>query len=244
MTFYGGTDTGLVRQSNQDQFEFRVLSDRLGFAVVCDGMGGQNGGNVASEMTTRFVCDMLGRDLSEDMSEVSLRGVISAAVSGANALVYDMAVSNPDLEGMGTTLIIAVLQGSQLYVAFVGDSRVYTASPTRELQLTKDHTVVQMLLDIGEISPEDAESHPKRHYITRAVGVAPTVNADFLVHTLAPDELVLLCSDGLYHYLEAGALYAALHQCVREKSADSLIQLAKDRGGADNITVVVAVSHE
>jgi len=244
MTFIGATDTGLVRQTNQDRYEYHVLSDTCGFAVLCDGMGGQKGGNVASEITTRFVCDMLKRDLREDMGEVSLRGLISAAVAGANALVYEAAVKDPSLEGMGTTLVIAVLQGRALSACYVGDSRVYTASPTRELQLTKDHTVVQMLLDIGEITEQDAENHPKRHYITRAVGVSSTVEADFTVHTLAPDELVLLCSDGLYHYLEQGTLYSLLHRCVREQSAQSLIDLAKEAGGSDNVTVVVAVSHE
>lgn len=244
MTFYGGTDTGLVRASNQDRYEYQVLSDRFGFAVVCDGMGGQNGGNVASEITTRFVSDMLRRDLREDMQEASLRGVMESAVAGANALVHEAAVNDPALEGMGTTLVVAVFRGDTVYVTYVGDSRAYAVSPTRELQLTKDHTVVQMLLDIGEISEEDAQVHPKRHYITRAVGVAATVEADFLAHTLAPDELVLICSDGLYHYLAAGTLYALLHRCVREQSAGCLIDLAKECGGADNVTVVVAVCHE
>ena len=242
--FLGGTDTGLVRKTNQDRFECEVLSESLGFVVLCDGMGGQKGGNVASEIATRFVCDMLLRDLKEDMTELSLHSVLSAAVSGANALVHDAAEKDPALQGMGTTLIIAVIQGRQLFVSYVGDSRVYTASPTQENQVTKDHTVVQMLLDIGEITEQDAQSHPKRHYITRAVGVSPTVEADFIVCDLAPDELVFICSDGMYHYLPAGGLYALLHRCVREESVDSLIALAKDGGGTDNITVIVAASHE
>ena len=244
LKFYGGTDVGLVRATNQDRFECRELSEQMGYAVLCDGMGGQKGGNVASEIATGFVVEMLDRELREDMTEMSLRAVLDSAVAGANAKVHEAARKDPELQGMGTTLIVAVCLAGQLYVSYVGDSRVYAVTPAHELQLTKDHTVVQMLLDIGEISEEDAQSHPKRHYITRAVGVSSTVEPDFIVHKLAPDELVLLCSDGMYHYLSPGTLYGLLHECVRRKSVDSLIDLAKESGGTDNITVVMAVGHE
>lgn len=239
---FGETDTGLVRKINQDRFECGVLSDKLAFAVLCDGMGGQNGGHVASEITAKFVADMLRRDLHDNMSEMSLRAVVESAVAGANALVHEAAAKDENLQGMGTTLLAAVIADDRLYVGYVGDSRVYTATPEQERQLTKDHTVVQMLLDIGEISEKDAASHPKRHYITRAIGVSPSVELDFLLHKLAPDEIVLLCSDGLYHYLEPGGLYEALLACIRAESARGLVDLALAGGGSDNVTVIVAAN--
>lgn len=237
---FGSTHTGLVRESNQDCFIIRILSGTLAFAVLCDGMGGENGGNVASRIVTDFCTEMLARDLHDGMTPTTLHGVMQSAVAGANALVYNKALEEPDLRGMGTTLILAVFWQRAMYVAYVGDSRVYCVSPRKETQLTKDHTMVQMLVDLGELAPEDAESHPKRHYITRAVGVGADVTPDFIQRELGSDELVLLCSDGLYQYLEPGGLYALLGDCLRQDSADSLIELANSKGGQDNITAVVA----
>ncbi len=238
--FYGGTDIGLVRESNQDRYEYAVLSDNLAFAILCDGMGGYTGGSIASETATNFIAQMLRRDLSEDLNEFSLRSVMDSAVAGANALVHEAAQKDPELASMGTTLVIAVFLHNTLYISYVGDSRAYLLSHNHEHQLTKDHTVVQMLVDLGEISQEDALSHPKRHYITRAIGVGASVEADFVVHSLAPEDLVLLCSDGLYNYLSPGTFHQLASACVQAQSVKQLIDLAKDGGGTDNITVVVA----
>lgn len=238
---FGGTDTGLVRKANQDRFAFHRVSDLFGYAVLCDGMGGQNGGSVASQTAIDFVAATLLRDLRPDMGEVALRAVMNTAVAGANALVFDAATTDPNLAGMGTTLIVAVFTPGHVFVSYVGDSRVYhLGGDGAETQLTRDHTVVQLLLDIGEIDPEEAQHHPKRHYITRAVGVAPTVDADFLEHPFAPGDTVLLCSDGLYNYYEENTLAELLRQSVAAGSVDNLIGLANERGGGDNITAVVA----
>lgn len=236
----GGTDKGLVRATNQDRFELARLSETLAFAVLCDGMGGENGGHIASGIAAAHVKEVMRRDLSEDMNEPTLRGVMLSAVETANALVYEAAQKDPKLSGMGTTMIVAVFSGRDLYLACVGDSRAYRVSPTGTDQLSHDHTVVQMLLDIGEISQEDAQNHPKRHFITRAVGVGSTVDTDFIMHPLEEDDFVLLCSDGLYNYLNPEGLYPLLEQCARENNVAALIELAKAAGGADNITAVVA----
>lgn len=236
---FGSTDTGLVRKNNQDRFECAILSKSLAFGVLCDGMGGENGGNIASELATKFASDMLRRDLSPQMTELSIRSVMMSAIEGANALVYNTAAKDVSLSGMGTTIIIAVLSDDQLYVAYVGDSRVYCVSAKQELQLTKDHTVVQMLVDIGEITEEDAVNHPKRHYITRAVGVADSVEIDFLAHSVQDGDIILLCSDGMYNYLTPGGLYALLEGCLPRGDAASLIDFANAAGGSDNITAVL-----
>ena len=236
----GGTDQGLVRASNQDRFEAVKLSDTLAFVVLCDGMGGENGGNVASEIATTHAREALARELTEDIGEGTLRGIMKSAITGANALVYERAAADPALSGMGTTMIVAVFSAATLYVAYVGDSRVYLASPREERQLSKDHTVVQMLVDIGEITEADARIHPKRHYITRAVGVSATVDVDFLAETLVEDDIVLFCSDGLYTYMTPGSYYELLSRCIAEGSVRVLIELAKEAGGSDNITAVVA----
>lgn len=239
---FGATDTGLVRKSNQDIFVVKTMSESLAFAILCDGMGGENGGNVASAMAADHACTVLQRDLTDELQELSIRSVLLSAVSGANALVYDAAEKDGSLKGMGTTMILAVFLRDTLYLACVGDSRCYCVSPERELQLSHDHTVVQMLVDVGEITPEDARTHPKRHFITRAVGVAATVEADFIVHELEEDDIVLLCSDGLYSYLLPNTLYGMLRDCVDRSGVEPLIDFAKSCGGSDNITAIVCGS--
>jgi protein phosphatase len=228
-----------MRTANQDRFACEALSDNLAYGILCDGMGGENGGGVAADVAISFAEDMLRRELREDMSEVSLRAVLSSAIAGANAMVYEQALKDESLSGMGTTMILAVLLHSTLYIASVGDSRVYLFSPDGQRQLTRDHTIVQMLVDMGEISEEDAKVHPKRHYITRAVGVSATVEADFLVESMVETDIALLCSDGLYTYLDEGVTYAFLRQCLANGSAQPLIELSNAHGGADNITAVL-----
>ncbi|MDL2233571.1 Stp1/IreP family PP2C-type Ser/Thr phosphatase [Ruminococcaceae bacterium OttesenSCG-928-L11] len=236
---FGSTDPGLTRSSNQDGFACERISDNMAYGVLCDGMGGENGGGIASAVAVEFAAQMLRRDLKEDMGELSLRSVLSSAIAGANALVYEKGQADPELTGMGTTIILAVLLGSTLYIAYVGDSRVYRLNGAEERQLTRDHTVVQMLVDIGEITPEDAKTHPKRHYITRAVGVSPEVEPDFIVEALEEGSIILLCSDGLYQYMEPGLTQPLIQECMAAQSADPLIQFANRQGGSDNITAIV-----
>ena len=236
---FGGTDTGLVRQNNQDRFECTALSDTLSFAVLCDGIGGENGGEVAAETSVLFAADMLKRNLTENMSEISLRAITNSVFSGANALVHEKASDDQNLSGMGTTMIVAVLSGNTLYIAHVGDSRVYLLGQDSEKILTRDHTLVQMLLDSGKLTEEEALTHPKRNYLTRAVGIATNVDVEFQVYSLDDGDLVLLCSDGFYHYLEPGQLRSLMNSCVEAGNTNTMIAHAKAGGGGDNITVVV-----
>ena len=236
---FGQTDIGLTRSTNQDFFDCGQISDAIAFGVLCDGLGGENGGEIASHTAVEFAVDMLRRELREGMSELSLRSVLSSAVAGANAIIHENASKDENLTGMSTTMLVAVLMGDALYVASVGDSRVYIFGPDKRTQLTKDHTVVQMLVDIGEISEEDAKRHPKRHYVTRAVGASGKVEADFFAERLQDGAIVLLCSDGLYPYLDPGVTYGLLAECVRGASVKPLIDLALDAGTTDNITAVV-----
>ena len=241
---YASTDIGLVRKTNQDCYAHKVMGGLLGYAVLCDGMGGE-GGHVASETAMRFADEVLARDLKPGMSEISLKNVMMSVAAGANALVFEAVQKDLELEGIGTTLIIAVVFGESVFVCSVGDSRAYHISGGKKQQLTKDHTIVQMLLDIGEISPEEAQTHPKRHYITRAVGVAPGVDADFIEHPFAPGDMLLLCSDGLYNFvgdenMTETVLGAHLQQSIQSASVDNLIDLAKNvGGGGDNITAIL-----
>jgi protein phosphatase len=204
-------------------------------------MGGPAGGHVASQTAADFVKDMLERDLKPDMPEQSLRAVMLSAAAGANAMVYDAAKKDPELAGMGTTMILAVFSGEHIFAAHAGDSRIYRIEDGKAVRLTKDHTVVQMLLDIGEITEEEAKDHPKRHFITRAVGVGPAVDADFSEYPFLPGAPILICSDGLYNYVEEDTLPGLVARALGEKSAAPLIDLANEGGGGDNITAVIVL---
>lgn len=238
---FGGTDKGLVRPNNQDRFEYKILSESMSFSVVCDGMGGENGGGTASTIASEFAFKTLERDLSEEMTELSIRAVFSSVFSAANALIYDMAQKHDELKGMGTTMVLAVIKDSYLFIGSVGDSRAYLSSPEEDIQITKDHTIVQMMVDSGELSNEEAQSHPKRHFITRAVGVSETVEMDFYVAELKEDDITLICSDGLYAYLDFQGIYELLLECTEQENVEPLISIAKNGGGADNITAVIMV---
>ncbi|MCL2068902.1 MAG: protein phosphatase 2C domain-containing protein [Oscillospiraceae bacterium] len=239
MIVFGSTHAGLVRPYNQDRFECAALSDTLAFAVLCDGIGGENGGGVAAELSAGFAATMLRRDLNSGLGEFSLRAIMQSAFSGANALVLETAKQDEALTGMGTTMIIAVHCGRTLYLSNVGDSRAYLVSGQKEELLSHDHTLVQMLVDSGKLSEEEALTHPQRHYLTRAVGVAPVLDVEFSVHDVSPGETALLCSDGLYHYLQPGGIHTVLAKALEENSAQALITHALSGGGGDNVTAVV-----
>ena len=198
----GATDTGRLREQNEDAFICRQIGEQTGYAIVCDGMGGENAGDVASATACRLIEKFFHRDIREGMSEGSAKAVIFSAISAANAKVYSMAKENPAYHGMGTTL-------------------------------------VQNMIDRGELSVEEAEHHPKKHYITRAIGVGDTLDIDYQMYELKKESVVLLCTDGLSNYLKLEKLPELLKSCIRKGSLQELIDYANNRGGSDNITAVV-----
>lgn len=235
----GATDKGKVRKENQDAYIIRQWDDNCGYAMVCDGMGGEKAGDVASRTVCDLIAKFLDRDLRNELSENSVKSVLLSAISAANAKVYSMAKEEPAYCGMGTTLVLAVVMGNQMHVVNVGDSRVYLVSEDALQQITHDHTVVQTLVDRGEISEQQAANHPQRHYITRAVGVSDALDVDYQLFDLAPTGAVLLCSDGLTGYGAEETLYPLVRQAMDAQDASPLIEYANQQGGMDNVTAVV-----
>lgn len=239
----GVTDIGMCRESNQDVFSIQKLSDDVVLAVLCDGMGGANGGNVASETAVEMISGQLCRGYRDDLGDISVRALMVSAISVANAIVRDKARKDPSLEGMGTTAEAVIVRNDTAYLAHVGDSSVFFLSRDGMEKLTTDHTRVQQLLSIGEITPDQALEHPQRHWLTKAVGVENGVVPDFLTCSLREGEALLLCSDGLTNQVEPDAirhiLWEALEKDALSQGAEALVEEAKRLGGADNITVVV-----
>ena len=192
-------------------------------------VGGENAGDVASATACRLIEKFFHRDIREGMSEGSAKAVIFSAISAANAKVYSMAKENPAYHGMGTTLVLAVVVGEQMHIVNIGDSRIYMVEKRAVKQLTHR----------GELSVEEAEHHPKKHYITRAIGVGDTLDIDYQMYELKKESVVLLCTDGLSNYLKLEKLPELLKSCIRKGSLQELIDYANNRGGSDNITAVV-----
>lgn len=162
------------------------------------------------------------------------------AIDAANQKIYRTAKEHPELTGMGTTVVLTILYGGKAYVAHVGDSRLYRCQGGVLTQLTKDHSRVQDLVDRGIITPEEARVHPEKNMITRAVGIGPDVNVDFLTVDFEPGDKLLLCSDGLSNICTDGEIADVLKTREAEQAVETLIKLANMGGGHDNITVVIA----
>lgn len=239
MNIYGQTDTGCIRPNNQDAFRFGELSQEVSFAVVCDGMGGANGGSVASSLAAQTIAEKLYSGYQEDMPETAFQHLLEAAVAAANALVYDESMADADLRGMGTTVVAAIVKPGVAYMSHVGDSRIYLVTDTLQ-QLTRDHSIVQDMVEKGQLTPEEAKHHPRKHLITRAVGVDSRVVCDGYVTEFPDNACLLLCTDGLTNMVEPDTILAVI-QDTDDPSAipEKLVDLAKEAGGNDNITVVL-----
>lgn len=240
MRIYGQTDTGCIRPNNQDAFCFGELSPGTSFAVVCDGMGGANGGSVASSLAVDTIAEKLKSGYQDGMPQASFLHLLESAVSAANALVYDESMADADLRGMGTTVVAAIVQDGQAYLAHVGDSRIYLADGDTLQQLTRDHSIVQEMVEKGQLTPQEAKYHPRKHFITRAVGVDSRVTCDFLVTDFPSTARLLLCTDGLTNMLETDSILSVVGETEDPAQIPArLIDLAKQAGGNDNITVVL-----
>jgi len=253
MVFIGKTDVGMIRAVNQDNFTVRSYSSDVLAAVVCDGMGGANGGSVASTMAAGAFMEVLDthqekKPLFQDMTEEERCDMLVEASLEANRVVYKTGNADEALSGMGTTLVACLVLPETIYTINIGDSRMYLTEGVTVRQITHDHSYVQYLVDIGKLTPEEAKHAKNRNIITRAVGTERTVNADVFTtpHAEYCGEYIVLCSDGLTNYVEAEEIGEILRECTHgdeaslENACDLLIQKANERGGSDNITAVIA----
>lgn len=243
MNLFGLTDTGLVRKSNQDSYAIRVLDEDLAIAVVCDGMGGAQAGNVASAVAVETFAAALEDSCKQGLPPDAERKqeLLRTACRTANTKVYELAQSNPEYEGMGTTLVAVLILSHEIYAVNVGDSRCYIWSENALNQVTIDHSLVQVLVDSGDITPEEARTHPQKNLITRALGIDEMIRCDvFRLERRAGDK-ILLCSDGLSNVVTDDVMQAELTLLVSpEDTAKKLLSLAVEQGAPDNVTVILA----
>lgn len=238
MKIVAKTDKGLIRESNQDAYAVGELPGEVAWAVVCDGMGGAAGGNIASALAVKVISDKITSCYNQKMRDSSIFNLLDSAITAANIEVYDMADSQRDLKGMGTTVVCAIVRQDTVFIAHAGDSRAYVAGDSEVKQLTTDHSMVQDLIDRGKITAEEAEHHPNKNIITRAVGVDKRIKIDFDQFDLEDNQTLILCTDGLSNYVSTTELLEDIKDGQYYAFADRLVKRANNNGGGDNITVV------
>lgn len=232
------TDIGLVRENNQDSYSVCELDGGAVLAIVCDGMGGAAEGALASSQAVKAISERIKERYYNGMSDLSIKTLMVSAVAGANKKIYDLSLTDEKYNGMGTTVVVALAVESFVYIVHAGDSRAYKISNGQIYQLTRDHSVVQRMLENGEITPEEADDHPNKHIITRALGVDTEIRSDFCQESFDKDDVIILCSDGLSNYVNSNDLLEIVLNNKHNDIAEKMVSTANKNGGADNITVV------
>ncbi len=235
MKIGASSDVGLKRETNQDNY--LILDDKITLGIVADGMGGHNGGEIASKMAVEIISNKLLEGQFKNESEISK--AIKESIESANTNIYLESVKNEKLKGMGTTVTLAYIIGDKLYIGHVGDSRAYIIRDNEMNQITWDHSYVNELIKSGSITREEAKNHPKKNVITRAVGTSSILEVDLYWENIGKDDIILLCSDGLTNMVEEEDILSVFkNNYSMENSCNILINMANNRGGKDNITIV------
>ena len=241
MRIFAKTDKGKVRDINQDAFAANILPDGAALAVVCDGMGGASAGDIASKTAVDIISQYILTSYLPSMDSEDIIKLINNAIISANVEVYDLSLKDEKLSGMGTTAVVAIVRESEAVICNIGDSRAYLFGENLE-QITRDHSVVQSLVESGKLSREEARVHPEKNVITRALGVEENVLTDSYIVKLDKDVKILLCTDGMSNYVSEELMFNIVTNNDIDKITDLLIDEANRGGGKDNITVAV-VSH-
>ena len=240
MQYWALTDPGCARSQNQDAYLIEELDKNTVLAVICDGMGGARSGNVASTLAADVFVQEVRGTYKSGMDAYAVEQMLQSAVKLANFTVFDQAQQFEDFKGMGTTLVAVLVQGKQATVAHVGDSRAYCITQNGIRQLTNDHSLVQMMVDRGELTPEQARTYPGKNFITRAIGTETMVRCDMDHLDLQRGDCLLLCSAGLSNMMDdQEILFEVVHGVNKKHCCQRLLDIAKNRGAPDNVTSIL-----
>lgn len=239
----GMTDIGLVRKVNEDSFLCRKLEgiEDIYLHIVADGMGGHNAGEVASSMAVKAITEYIEENIEELKKEdKDIQDLIRNSILYANDKVYKTSIIKSNCLGMGTTLSMVLLKQNRVFIGHVGDSRVYLIRGKSISRLTEDHSLVAELVKSGTIKPEEADHHPQKNVITRALGTEYTLEPDIIQYELNSEDFILICTDGLSNAVsEEEIALTVTGSSDIEEACRLLLEKAKDNGGYDNITAVI-----
>ena len=240
MQSWGLTDLGCTRAQNQDAYLIEQLDKNTLLCVVCDGMGGAKSGNIASSLASDVFVQQVKQTWNPDMNQDGIDKMLRSAVKMANFTVYDQSRQFEEFTGMGTTLVAVLVCGKRVTFVNVGDSRAYLIDRAGIRQVTVDHSVVQLMINRGELTPEQAKTYPGKSLITRAIGTESMVMCDLFHKKVSRGDYLLLCSDGLSNLMDdQEILFEVAHGQEKEKCCQRLLDIAKKRGAPDNVTSVL-----
>ncbi len=241
MQFFCLSDCGKTRENNEDFATAEVFEESV-ILILADGMGGHKGGEVASGKAVKTALEYITSKYKSTHTPEKTLSVLKDAVKKANSDVYCASEKDADLHGMGTTIDICIINGVNAYIAHVGDGRVYKISKDGEItQITRDHSLVEYMVETGAITPEEAFNHPQKNIITRALGTNPSIDVDTYTAQIDKSDKLLLCSDGLSNMVEKSQIAKLIAGSENPKEAATrLVEEANKKGGTDNITVIVA----
>lgn len=242
MQCWGLTDPGCVRKQNQDAYQMKKLDRSSLLCVVCDGMGGAKSGNIASSLAVDVFVQEVHQNWKSHLDQNQIDQILRSAIKLANFTVYDQSQQIPEFDGMGTTLVAVLIHGKKATVVNVGDSRAYGIDQSGIRQISKDHSLVQMMVDRGDLSPERAKTYPGKNFITRAIGTESTVMCDIFHLDVTKGDFFLLCSDGLSNIMDdQEILFEVVHGVNKSHCCKRLLDIAKNRGAPDNVTSVLVL---
>ena len=236
---YGKSDIGKAREMNQDAYYISDSSSEVKLYIVADGMGGYKGGEIASSLAIKCARSYIENNFKETPKDKdSLIQLVASSMEYANMIVYEKSREEKELEGMGTTLEVCLIYNNKAYIGHVGDSRIYRIRKDFIRKLTQDHSYVQKLVKEGTITKEQAAHHPQKNMLMKALGCNAFVEPDVMVKGFLKDDILIMCSDGLSNLVDQETIYEMASKNIEQATKD-LVNLANDRGGYDNITVIV-----
>jgi len=239
MKVFAKTDVGKARDTNEDFYYVSSQEDNLKLYILADGMGGYNGGEIASKLATMAVKGYIESNFDKiSYEKENILELIRSAIEYANMVVYEKAKENTELQNMGTTIEVCLIYNNRAFIGHVGDSRIYRIRKHLIRKLTQDHSYVQQLVKDGTITKEEADNHPKKNMLMKALGCTPFVEPDVTVKGFLKDDIIVICSDGLTNMVTEQEIYDITTENI-SKSSNNLVDRANEMGGYDNITVVV-----
>ena len=242
MQYWGLSDQGCVRKQNQDAYHIEQLDRNTLLCIVCDGMGGAKSGNVASSLAVDVFVQEVKRSWTYGMDQQETDEMLMSAVKLANFTVFDQAQEFEEFDGMGTTLVAVLVRGRHATVINVGDSRAYKVDNNGIRQISRDHSLVQMMVERGDLTPEMARTYPGKNFITRAIGTETMVESDLFHLDVAKGDYLLLCSDGLSNMMDdQEILFEVVHGGNKQNCCQRLLDIAKNRGAPDNVTSILVM---
>jgi len=236
---YAKSDVGKVREMNQDYYYISNSLDEVQLYILADGMGGYNGGEIASKIAVETAKNYIENNFKEiEKDRDSIIQLLGSSMEYANMVVYEKSQQKPELHGMGTTLEICLIYNNKVYIGHIGDSRIYRIRKEFIRKLTQDHSYVQKLVKEGKITKEQAEVHPQKNMLTRALGCNAFVEPDVMVKGFLKDDILVMCSDGLTNMVKTEIIYQEASKNI-EQAPKELVRIANENGGKDNVTVVI-----